>query len=182
MRKGVGCSFFQPLYCLQYIWGYELNMHIRVHEIGVWWVGDRYRTVFPGDFTQKMDIPSFSFLRYREVVGAPSGNLVSGPPVFIPISRDSEIASTATNKSTPSFAARWPNSSTKLLLYSEHQLDFRDWKNIAPIPRYGDSSERGPKIHKATQGCRQPKTDRMHFNSCGRPSKPPSSTKLGMWL
>ena len=27
----------------------------------------------------------------------------------------------------------------------------------------------------------QPKTDKLHFNGCGGPPKPPSSTKLGIW-
>ena len=154
------------------------TLYTRVHEI----FGHVPSAVFPRDFAWWVEISSFSFLRYREVVGATLAFLVSGPPVFIAIFRDSEIASTATIKRTPSFAARWPNSSQKLLLYSEHQLDFRDWKNIAPSPRYGDFSENGPEIHRATQGCRQPKTDKLHLNSCWRPSKPPSSTKLGMWL
>ena len=126
-----------------------INLYIRVHEIGVRVVGGRYRTVFPRDFAQSFISPSFIFLRYWEVVGAPLAFLVSRPPDFTAKSRDSEIASTLTPKRTPSFAARWLNSSQKLLLCSKNQQNFRDLKNIASSPRYGDFSERGHKIHRA---------------------------------
>ena len=124
-------------------------MGIRVHEIGVRVVGDRYRTVFPRDFAQSFISPSFIFLPCREVVGATLAFLVSGPHDFIAISRDYEIASTLTTKRTPSFAARWPNSSQKLLLCSKNQQNFQDLKNIASSPRYGNFSETGHKIHRA---------------------------------
>ena len=54
-----------------------------VHEIGVLVVGDRYRTVFPPDFIRGVFTPSYSFLWYREVVGAPFAFLASDPPDFI---------------------------------------------------------------------------------------------------
>ena len=120
------------------------TLYTRVHEIGVRVVGDRYRTVFLRDFAQSFISPSFIFLRYWEVVGATLAFLVSRPPDFTAKSRDSEIASTLTTKRTPRFAARWLNSSQKLLLCSKNQQNFRDLKNIASSPRYGDFSERGP--------------------------------------
>ena len=55
------------------------RFYSRVREI----YGDRRRTVFPRDFAQWVDSPSFSFLRYREVVGAPFAFLASDPPDFI---------------------------------------------------------------------------------------------------
>ena len=116
------------------------SLHIRVHEI----FGHVRRTVFLGDFAWWVEIPSFIFLRCWEVVGAPLAFLVSRPPDFTAKSRDSEIASTLTPKRTPSFAARWLNSSQKFLLCSKKQQNFRDLKNIASSPRYGDFSERGP--------------------------------------
>ena len=120
-------------------------MYNRVHEI----FGHVRRTVFPGDFAWWVEISSFIFLPCREVVRATLAFLVSGPHDFIAISRDYEIASTLTTKRTPSFAARWPNSSQKLLLCSKNQQNFPDLKNIASSPRYGDFSERGPQIHRA---------------------------------
>ena len=121
----------------------------RVHEIGVWLVGHERNTVFPRDLAQRTITPSFIFLRHWEVVGATLAFLVSRPPDFTAKSRDSEIASTLTTKRTPRFAARWLNSSQKFLLCSKKQQNFRDLKNIASSPRYGDFSERGHKIHRA---------------------------------
>ena len=139
-------------------------MQIRVHEIGVRVVGDRYRTVFLRDFDQSFISPSFIFLRYWEVVGAPLAFLVSRPPDFTAKSRDSEIASTLTTKRTPSFAARWLNSSQKLLLCSKKQQNFQDLKNIASSLRYGDFSEGGPKIVQGCASGRQPKTEKMQVS------------------
>ena len=129
---GVWCPHFSYLS----VWVHEIFGHVR-------------RTVFLGDFAWWVEIPSFIFLRCWEVVGAPLAFLVSRPPDFTAKSRDSEIASTLTTKRTPSFAARWLNSSQKLLLCSKNQQNFRDLKNIASSPRYGDFSERGHKIHWA---------------------------------
>ena len=123
----------------------KLSTYIRVHEI----FADVRNAVFPRDFARWVEIPSFIFLRHWEVVGATLAFLVSRPPDFTAKSRDSEIASTLTPKRTPSFAARWLNSSQKFLLCSKKQQNFRDLKNIASSPRYGDFSERGHKIHRA---------------------------------
>ena len=146
---GGGVSKMRANACMGEGGGSRSCVRTRVHEIGVRVVGGRYRTVFPRDFAQSFISPSFIFLRYWEVVGAPLAFLVSRPPDFTAKSRDSEIASTLTTKRTPSFAARWLNSSQKLLLCSKKQQNFRDLKNIASSPRYGDFSERGHKIHRS---------------------------------
>ena len=130
---------------LTFLWEHSYSLSTRVHEF----FGHVRHTVFPREFAWWVEIPSFIFLRCWEVVGAPLAFLVSRPPDFTAKSRDSEIASTLTTKRTPRFAARWLNSSQKLLLCSKNQQNFRDLKNIASSPRYGDFSERGHKIHRS---------------------------------
>ena len=49
---------------------------------------------------------------------------------------------------------------------SKNQQNFQDLKNIASSLRYGDFSERGPKIYRAAQCAsgRQPKTEKMQVS------------------
>ena len=120
-------------------------LYIRVYEI----FRHAPAAVFPRDLGQWLDFQSFSFLACGEVVAAASAFLVWEPSVSRAKSRVWQTVCTASKIYMGSTPPRTLNSSHLVVPYSDYQQDFTDWKNMASSPRYGDFSERSPKIHRA---------------------------------